>query len=36
MEDKFALMRSPHTGTIYKIDKDGEMFNYETDEKLGE
>jgi hypothetical protein len=34
MEDGFALMRSPHSGTIYKIDKDGEMYNKETGEQL--
>jgi hypothetical protein len=36
MENGFALMRSPHSGTIFKIDKDGEMYYNDTGEKLGE
>jgi hypothetical protein len=35
MKDVFALMISPHSGTIFKIDKDGEMY-YPNGEKLGE
>jgi len=35
MKDGFAIMTSPLSGTIYKIDKDGELF-YENGEKLGE
>jgi hypothetical protein len=36
MKNGFALMISPLSGTVYKIDKDGEMFNNSTGEKLGE
>ena len=36
MENGFALMRSPHSGTIFKIDKDGGMYYNDNGEKLGE
>lgn len=34
IKDGYAFMTSPLSGTIFKIDKDGEMF-YENGEKLG-
>jgi hypothetical protein len=35
MKDGFAIIVSPLSGTIFKIDKDGQMF-YENGEKLGD
>lgn len=35
MKDGFAMMVSPLSGTVFKIDKDGQMF-YENGEKLGD